>query len=1244
MGQKSSTAIQRSLRVDALCRQFETEWTHDHRASLEAYYDRAEPSDRADLLPELVAIEVELLFRAGETPELPPYQDRFPDEAGRIAVVFAEVVDDFTSQRRSAGRVIIPEHLGDYRIVREIGRGAMGVVYEAEQRSLKGQVALKVLPAALGLSVSRLKRFQREAQAVGRLHHSHIVDIYGTGEQDGIHYFTMQYIEGQPLSHLLDESNSEASVSADALLERARDVAKVGCQIGQALHYAHERGVLHRDVKPANILFDQSGNAWLTDFGLAKLKQSEDESLSRDGDVVGTLRYLAPESVRGQIDERSDIYSFGLTLYELISHRPAFTAKDISESLQSLAVREPEPLDRRRPGVPRDLVTIIHKALDREPRARYQTAGAMADDLQRFLDNEPILARPLGLQERFTRWAGRNRELAVSLAAVAVMLLVGIVGSTYAALYFQSQERQQRALTKANADALIANAKATERTSELAREVARERDATQAALNLANATTADMYAAYGLHSAENGNDREAVLWFAHALLKSKDNPERRRANEIRYRTWSQQVRRPVAIFSGLPYASQLIFHPSNSHLLSKAFNANEPDCALDLSAQKVMSMFEPIAWTPDGEHVAYADQDAVHLAPFPTIAHGLDIPTPDRIHQFAFDAQGVRLAMASEQSVRIIRRETGAALSPVWPQTDRPLHLEFSPDGQWLLVVTSQNRFRVYRTGQSELQPWLSDVHFTEYINWCHRWPQFTNSGRELVTSPTETSLLLWDLNSRTVAHTAAGNVSHCLVYDPRSHAVFSSGNQNCSLTFLPEFSRADSTPADALDPENQRASGLAPAAVEESQPAHLIVSPHRQEPWALRRDLAVAAAFHPYQSTLAVGGPSPTVESFDYQRRRRESIAAIHPPGVRSVGYSADGTLLATGGYDGSIRVWKSPPKPQAWKLSYGDDGLGKRGKFSSDSKQLLVHGGRGVQIFDVAEQRAVPNKWRNAQVGDADFGPNNTLITESVSSPPTGGDAAALGLLESWNIATGELLRSAIIPVPPRWNGMSLSRNRDTIAVHGVNGQVFVLDGVTLEVQHVLGDAGTVPDIPYVGGLSPDGLTLLSPGKERTSCDLWDTRTATRRATLTHQMPIHSTVYSEDARRFATCSHDSTARVWEATTGDALSLPLVHPTWVYWAEFSADNRYLLTVAKDASARVWDLSTSQLIGAAMQGRGDIAARFRPRTGEVVTVDMDGQVDVWDWRQSRRLCPSLPLALPQLFAFNGARHLEINTP
>ena len=1237
MGQQSSTAIQQSLRIDALCRQFETEWTHDHRVSLEKYYDRAEPSDRADLLPELVAIEVELLFRAGETPVLQPYQDRFPDEAVRIAEVFAEVVDDLTSQWRRAGQVIIPENLGDYRIVREIGRGAMGVVYEAEQRSLKRQVALKVLPAALGLSVSRLKRFHREAQAVGRLHHSYIVDIYGTGEQDGIHYFAMQYVEGQPLSQLLDESNSEASVSAGALLERAQAVAKVGSQIGRALHYAHQRGVLHRDVKPANILLDQSGNAWLTDFGLAKLKQSEDESLSRDGDVVGTLRYIAPESVRGQVDERSDIYSFGLTLYELISHRPAFTAKDVSESLHSLAVREPEPLNRRRPGVPHDLVTIIHKALDREPSSRYQTAGAMADDLQRFLDNEPIHARPHSLTERFTRWAGRNRELATSLAAVTVLLLVGIFASTYAALHFQEQGRQQRWLIKANADALLINTKSNVRTSELAAEVARERDATQAALNLANVTMADMYAAYGLHSAEDGNDREAVLWFAHALLKSKDDPERLRANRLRYQTWSRQISRPIAVVQNPRQVNRLTFHPSNRFLLSQSFQAGQHDTVLDVSTNSVRSELRTMAWTPDGQVQAYAKELAVHVADFPSLADRLVIPMGERAHLVAFDQKAERLAVACEQSVHLFNPLSGATLSPEWKLSDPPRHLAFSPDGKWLLVVTDKNRFHVYRTDQTESEPWFSDTHHSESGGWSQLWPQFTQESLALVAVQEPSRLVAWDLSTRQIAFVVREGVgtAFCLLRKPNDNILIRGGNELPELLFLPQLRRDNLSSADAID------------AGQDSGSLSLTLTPSGREPWTPGQRPPLTAAFHPEKPSLVLAGSGATVESFHYDRRERESVVAMHPPGVLSLAYSADGQRFATAGYDDDVRVWELPLDPRIWAIPNAEDSYSlRRGKFRADSQRLLVHTQSGVQVFDVADQSPVSKSWDINLLADAEFGESNTLITLSATKT---GDAEANpqgGQIDIWSIETGERLQTAAIPSAPQLRGLQRSRDGATLAVRATDSRTYSLETATLKARRTVNDSGLLPgrDAPHPIGdcISPDGQTLLTHTGHELQCHLWKTETEVPFGSLTHEQPIHSAVFSGDSRRIATSSVDKTARVWDATTGLALSPPLVHPTWVYSIEFSADNRFLLTVAKDASARVWDLSTHELVGAAMQGHLDIAARFRPRTGEVITVDADGLVDVWDWRHSRRLCPSRKLRLPRLFAYNGQRHLAIS--
>ncbi len=279
---------------------------------------------------------------------------------------------------------------------------------------------------------------------------------------------------------------------------------------------------------------------------------------------------------------------------------------------------------------------------------------------------------------------------------------------------------------------------------------------------------------------------------------------------------------------------------------------------------------------------------------------------------------------------------------------------------------------------------------------------------------------------------------------------------------------------------------------------------------------------------------------------------------------------------------------------------------------------------------------------MGDAGFGANHTLVTVGFAAQAEGKDVTANGQIKLWNTATGELLKSAMLPVLSKRYCLSLSRDGGTIAVLAMNGQVLVIDGTTLETRHVLCHDGPYAEAPAWGGISPDGLTLVARDRDEKHCQLWDTQTGTRRGVLTHDAPIHSVPYSADGRRIVTCSHDKTARVWDATTGTALSPPLVHPTWVYWGEFSEDQRYLLTVAKDASARVWDLNTHELVGAAMQGHPDIAVRFRPRTGEVVSVDVDGQVDVWDWRQSRRLCPPRPHAMAPIHAYTGDRHLEIS--
>ena len=477
------------------------------------------PDDRNPV--DLLAEEFVEKVRAGDAPSIADYAARYPKYAKEINEVFPSVLaleqlgshEDHERKvaQRNSGAICLGQNLGDFRIVRQIGRGGMGVVYEAEQQSLKRTVALKLLSTAGPDTGRQQQRFRREAEAAARLHHTNIVPIFGVGQNDGIPYLVMQYIDGvgldevlvelQRLAHrpasgvretprvgsptalagtprattaalrlrdgrfesaevgnagknvsetmaalgedptvecCLDESVWERETqlpSVDAQPDRDvlgpqywRSVAQVGAQIADALAHAHQHGVLHRDIKPGNLLFDQEGIVWVTDFGLAK--HEEHDNVTRTGDVVGTFRYMAPEQFDGRSDARSDIYALGLTLYELLALLPAFEETQYGPLIQRKQQAGPTPLRTRAPAIPRDLETIVMKACARDPADRYGNAGLLAADLRRFLEDRPVLARPVTLPERFGRWARRNPAIATLSILSAVLLgVVAVVSS-----------------------------------------------------------------------------------------------------------------------------------------------------------------------------------------------------------------------------------------------------------------------------------------------------------------------------------------------------------------------------------------------------------------------------------------------------------------------------------------------------------------------------------------------------------------------------------------------------------------------------------------------------------------------------------------------------------------------------------------------------------------------------------------------------------------------------------------------
>ena len=362
----------------------------------------------------------------GKNPDQERYLAENPELAESLRGVFRTL--DFVEASSSA--VAPPpleagRRIGEFRIVRELARGGMGVVYEAVQTSLDRRVALKILPSGALLSPNALERFHREAATAAQLHHTGIVPVFAVGEEQGVHYYAMQFIEGCSLSDHLKGMRRDG-ITPDA--EYFRRVARWGQRVASALAYAHERDTIHRDIKPSNLLLDGADHVWITDFGLART--SARATITASGDVIGTARYMSPEQAGGghdQLDERTDIYSLGATLYELLTLTPAFEGDSREEVLNRIARERPTPLRRRAAGVPRDLETIVHKCLEKESPRRYGSAAEVAEDLRRFLAHESILARRPSLLVKAGRYARRHR---LRLAAAGVILLLAAIAVT----------------------------------------------------------------------------------------------------------------------------------------------------------------------------------------------------------------------------------------------------------------------------------------------------------------------------------------------------------------------------------------------------------------------------------------------------------------------------------------------------------------------------------------------------------------------------------------------------------------------------------------------------------------------------------------------------------------------------------------------------------------------------------------------------------------------------------------------
>ncbi len=394
-------------RIDAICLEFEKELRQGDSPAIEAWIQSWHSQEREALLRELLAIEMEYRQNAGEALAELDYQRRFSDSGAIVQLVLQEARAGTHRDSRQVSQETVAPHdsgasvpaigiFGDYELLGEIARGGMGVVFKARQVSLNRIVAVKMILAGQLASKEAVERFQREARSAAQLDHPAIVAVFDVGTVDGQHYFSMGYVEGPSLA---DQLAGGPWVPADA--------ARLMLQVAEAVHYAHEMGVIHRDLKPANILLDRDRRPRITDFGLAR--QTTADELTITGQLVGTPSYMPPEQASGESGlsrPTIDVYALGATLYALLTARPPFQAASVLDTLRLVQEQDAVPPRQLDATIPRDLETITLKCLEKNAVRRYSTARALADELDRFLSGKPILSRPIGRENGWDAGAG----------------------------------------------------------------------------------------------------------------------------------------------------------------------------------------------------------------------------------------------------------------------------------------------------------------------------------------------------------------------------------------------------------------------------------------------------------------------------------------------------------------------------------------------------------------------------------------------------------------------------------------------------------------------------------------------------------------------------------------------------------------------------------------------------------------------------------------------------------------------
>jgi eukaryotic-like serine/threonine-protein kinase len=1123
---------------------------------------------------ELVAESFLARFRNGERPSIDEYVAGHPELADEIRELMPALVlveQDLSVDRCAnglAGAIVsgsAPRQLGDYQILREVGRGGMGIVYEAVQRSLGRHVALKVLPWSSVGSGSNLERFRLEARAAARLHHTNIVPVFGIGEHDGTHFFAMQFIRGQGLDQVIEgvkrvrgktvpaieESGNSVNSSRSNLTNSQRlyfeGVARIGLQVAEALEYAHAQGVLHRDIKPSNLMMDAQGTVWVTDFGLAKAEGSNGPT--RTGDFVGTLRYMAPEGFEGRSDPRSDLYSLGATLYELLTLRPLFDEPHRAKLIERVLHQEPVRPRAVDPRIPRDLEVICLKCLNKEPEGRYATARELSDELRHYLASEPIRARRSRFFERAWRWGRRNPAFAGLSSALAAVLVLATAGSLIVAGRMTSLAQAAGRAARSEREAKL-EAQQAQKLAEIDRGSA-EKSKLAALAALAETDSQREIARQNLyyaqmHLAQQGWREHRGLTHMRELLANwlpGDNTPDRRGWEWFY-------------LNALPF--------QNMRTLTKT-GTSIGTCT--------------VAWEPCGKRLASGTVDGViqiwDLEREQPVLILRGPPAPDAwwgIRSFAWSPDGGRLATGSaDMTLRVWETGSGRQLLVVRGHESRVGPVAYSPDGTQLACwdFSDTIKIRDASTGRRVAEvPGAAGV--------CSG--AWSPDGNLLASGDNHGIVTISDIKRQATILTIPGHVD--MIYD---------------LAWSPDGTRVASASADFTAKIWDVASGK------------LMLGPLRHSHGIL------SVAWEPGGRRLATGSFDHSVKVWNAATGLEDLALRGHVTSVTSLAWCPDRSRLASGGDDGSVRIWSHIRDQESSQLP-GHDMRATSVSWNPDGTRLASGGDDGkVRIWDpVAHKEVLTLKGHDEGRVIPQFG-----LIRALAWSPDGTRLASGGLdgtAKVWEIATAREVYTLRVDDGRVWS-LAWSPDGKQLAAGSEDGTIRVVAGLehAPEVRTIKAHDQRVRSLAWTSRGN-----RLASGSMDSLVKVWDMARGVELTMLQGHQRVGAVAWSADGARLAAgCYHSAgdhtVVIVWDPETGRKVSTKRGHNDWVEEIAWSPDGTRLASAGIDNSVRIWDPRTGEETLVLRGNAGMFHSVSWSRDGKrIAAASNDGKIWVWD--------------------------------